>query len=122
MQLSNLFFIVLDLDQARAFYSILLGQEAVLHKGALHYEVSGVHLHFYTGAEDYGLSPGPCKSQGISLHDPLWPARLTQLEAAGCRPIRPWGPAPWGGELAIVADPFGFLWELYAPAKSCDKP
>jgi len=100
----RLFFVVEDLDRARAFYDPLFEQSGQLSEGRLAYVVDGVKLDFYRltpqQAEEFQLQSG---NSGICLES------NPDLNEGW---VRPWGPAPWGGSLAHLQDPFGFRWEL----------
>ena len=102
----RLFFVVDDLGQAKNYYDALFEQSGNPSEGRLAYLVDGVKLDFYQltpqQAEEFQLQPG---SSGICL------AGSPEFKEGW---VRPWGPAPWGGSLAHLQDPFGFRWEFVA--------
>ena len=100
----RLFFVVDDLDQAKKYYDSLFEQSGIPSEGRLAYVLDGVKLDFYVltpqQAEEFQLRPG---NSGICME------RSPELQEGW---VRPWGPAPWGGSLAHLQDPFGFRWEF----------
>lgn len=129
MKLGNLFWLIPDLDAAAVFYDQLFEQPGRRHARRLSYELHGVSFQFYAlapeEAQSYGLSGGPTQQaprQGVTLVRERWEERLRRLELAGGRWLTPWGPAPWGGHMAHLLDPFGYCWELSSRASSTSAP
>jgi len=106
----RLFFVVDDLDQAQPYYDALFQQAGGRSERRLSYLVDGTKLDFYQLSDEQGqefqLEPGKC---GICLE-----GRPDLKEGW----VRPWGPAPWGGSLAHLQDPFGFRWEFVNEKKT----
>ncbi|MBN9417667.1 MAG: VOC family protein [Candidatus Eremiobacteraeota bacterium] len=104
------FFAVANLEQARAFYDVLLGQSGILSPGRLAYVVEGFKLDFYQltpeQSREFQLGPGTPGGCGLCLN---YRGPLEQLEGEWLRPM---GPTEWGARVGHLLDPFGYRWEI----------
>lgn len=111
-----------DLEQSRGFYERFLEcAPADDSAGVVYFKLEGAWLALYprdrlaaycgvASSEDVEFT---AQTLSVNLPSPLAVDRLSQrAESLGARVTRPAAPAQWGGYIAWLADPDGFLWEL----------
>jgi len=115
-----------DASAASAFYQLAFGAREVARLAAddgkrlmhCHLEINGGALMLSDNFVEYGAAPlqrSPSYTMQLVVTDgDAWWNRALR---AGCTEKMPFSVAPWGDKYGQLADPFGVLWAINAPAK-----
>jgi catechol 2,3-dioxygenase-like lactoylglutathione lyase family enzyme len=109
---------VTDLDRSIAFYESLGWRRSLPDaQGVAFFQLSGLILSLYPDlAQDAGVPPGRGPGAFSLAHNVRQEADVDilveRLVSAGGSLTAPAQTMQWGGRVAYIADPDGFLWEI----------